>query len=242
MKLLSSGLSEAGGRKVNEDYFSIFSQPPWDCFVVADGLGGHGSGDLASQTAIEAIGSSFMRHPGKDESSLRSYVEKAQQEILRIQKSNSRHRNMRTTIVLLVSDGQEASWAHVGDSRLYMFRNHKILSHTWDQSVPQALVRIGEISFEQIRFHEDRNRLLQALGSNNPPKIELTAAPIPLQPGDAFLLCSDGFWEWVIENEMEEDLRNADTCDHWLKLMEKRIILNATPDNDNYSAVGVFVT
>lgn len=242
MHLLAAAISEAGGRKVNEDNCSIISHPPWDCFVVADGLGGHGAGEVASQTAASTIGSSFVRHPGLDAASLLSYIENAQQEILRIQQKDIRYRNMRTTIVVLVSDGHQASWAHVGDSRLYMFRDHKILSHTEDQSVPQALVRIGEISFEQIRFHEDRNRLLQALGSNSPPKIELRTGPISLKPGDAFLLCTDGFWEWVTETDMEDDLHNSSSCGQWLELMTKRISKKARPGNDNYSAICVFVS
>lgn len=241
MKLLAAGITEVGGRGVNEDSFSIFNRSPWDCFVVADGLGGHGAGEVASLTAVQTIGSSFLQRPGYDEASLSGYIVNAQQEILRIQQSNSRYRNMRTTVVVLVTDGRRASWAHVGDSRLYMFRDQRILFHTLDQSVPQALVRIGEISFEQIRFHEDRNRLLQALGSSNPPKIEMGPGPVSLKTGDAFLLCTDGFWEWVAENEMEEDLQKAKSCGHWLELMTKRIITRAKPGNDNYSAVGVFV-
>ncbi len=241
MKLLAAGISEAGGRKVNEDSCAIFSQPPWDCFVVADGLGGHGGGEVASQAAIQAIGVLFKSQPGYNEANLRHYIENAQQEILRIQKTNTRYRNMRTTIVVMVSNGVKAAWAHVGDSRLYMFRNHKLFSHTWDQSVPQALVRVGEITFDQIRFHEDRNRLLQALGGNNPPKIEFSPGPVPLEKGDAFLLCSDGFWEWVTESEMEDDLDRASASTQWLELMKKRILKRAKPGNDNLSAVGILV-
>lgn len=242
MNLRAASISDAGGKKVNEDSCAIFNRPPWWCYVVADGLGGHGAGDVASQAAISAIQSLFKIRFGFDDDCLCSFVNSAQQELLRLQQSNPKYRAMRTTMVLLISDGKQARWAHVGDSRLYMFRNGVVLEHTFDQSVPQALVRAGEITFEQIRFHEDRNRLLQALGSDNPPRIELASNLVSLNKGDAFLLCTDGFWEWVLEEEMERDLKKARTPSHWLELMHKRLLIRAKPGNDNYSAVGVFVS
>lgn len=242
MKFDAAGISKAGGKKVNEDSYAIFNQPPWACFVVADGLGGHGAGDVASQAAIQAIQSLFKSRPGMSDELVSSYINSAQSEVLRLQKSNPKYRAMRTTVILLVSDGQQARWAHVGDSRLYFFRNGVLSDYTLDQSVPQALVRAGEIPYEQIRFHEDRNRLLQALGSENPPRIELASQPVALGRGDAFLLCSDGFWEWVLEEEMQQDLHKAGSSGKWLELMHKRLLKAAKPGNDNYSAVAVMIS
>ncbi|HWP97263.1 MAG TPA: protein phosphatase 2C domain-containing protein [Syntrophomonadaceae bacterium] len=242
MNLEPASISQAGGRKINEDSCAVFHRPPYSCFVVADGLGGHGSGDVASQAAIKAIASSFSSQPDYSAEKLNGYIEVAQRDILLLQSSQSRYRNMRTTVVLLVSDGRQAAWAHVGDSRLYMFRDYKLLAHTLDHSVPQALVRMGEITFEQIRFHEDRNRLLQALGSEDPPKIETLAQAVDLQKGDAFLLCSDGFWEWVLEEEMEKTLARAKSPAQWLEFMGQILLGKAKPGHDNYTAVGVYVS
>lgn len=242
MKFDAAGISEVGGKKVNEDSYAIFSQPPWGCFVVADGLGGHGAGDVASQAAIQAIGSLFKSRPGMSDEHLNLYINEAQGEIRRLQKSNLKYKAMRSTVILLISDGQQARWIHVGDSRLYYFRNGVLSDYTLDQSVPQALVRAGEISYEQIRFHEDRNRLLQALGSENPPRFQMAAKAVTLSRGDAFLLCSDGFWEWVLESEMQKDLHKAGSSRQWLDLMHKRLLNAAKPGNDNYSAVAVMIS
>jgi len=242
MKFDAAGMSKVGGKKVNEDSYAIFSQPPWGCFVVADGLGGHGAGDVASQAAIGTIESLFNNRPGISDELLLSYINGAQDEVVRLQKSNPKYRAMRTTVILLISDGQQARWAHVGDSRLYFFRNGILTDYTLDQSVPQALVRAGEIRYEEIRFHEDRNRLLQALGSENPPRIELAAEAVALNRSDAFLLCSDGFWEWVLEDEMQQDLYQAGSSSKWLELMHQRLLRAAKPGNDNYSAVAVMIS
>jgi len=149
---------------------------------------------------------------------------------------------MRTTLALLISDLRLALWAHVGDSRIYHFRDGRIAHQTADHSVPQMLANAGDISPDDIRGHIDRSRLLQALGQDEPVRATVLESPVQLESGDAFLLCTDGWWEYVTELEMQIDLAKSAGPDDWLGYMMDRILSRAEGEFDNYTALGVFVT
>jgi serine/threonine protein phosphatase PrpC len=151
-----------------------------------------------------------------------SAVVAAHQAILAAQEATPELATMRSTVVAMgIQDGL-ARWAHCGDSRLYAFRTPICASRPWTTACLQALVRLGELAPTAIRHHEDRNRLTRCLGSPGPFRCTLSA-PWLLQPGDAFLLCSDGFWEFVFEPEMYVDLAKADSCADWLERMVARL-------------------
>lgn len=233
-------ITSKAGRKVNEDYASFEINKEGCCCVVADGLGGHCSGEVASSSAVNKILSSYKSKVYDRLEYLGSYLQEAQKEVLSIQNKELRFKKMRTTLVLLLIEDYKAEWAHIGDSRLYFFRDDKIIFQTKDHSVTQALVNAGEITSEEIRFHEDRNRLLRVLGDweSFKPKIEAT---IELKSGDKFLLCTDGFWEHILEEEMEKTVCNCDSAKQWLVRMEKLLDSKIEENNDNYTAVAVFV-
>ena len=146
---------------------------------------------------------------------------------------------MKTTVVVLRIESGKAFWAHVGDSRLYYFDDGKLKSRTSDHSASQLAVLMGEITEEQIRFHSQRSRILRALGSSA-AQPELSAETDIDDGKAAFLLCSDGFWEYVYEREMEQTLSNAPTPEQWLRDMEEILKSRVKPWNDNYSAIAVF--
>ena len=114
---------------------------------------------------------------------------------------------MKTTVVMLCVSGNNAYWTHVGDSRLYFFRKGKLVLHTKDHSIPQMLVAAGEIKEKNIRRHPDRNKLLRVMGTDWEEPQYAVSDPIELQEGDAFLLCSDGFWENIVEKQMQKCLK-----------------------------------
>ena len=100
----------------------------------------------------------------------------------------------------------------MGDSRFYFFREGRLLLQTEDHSVPGAVARMGQMRYEDVRFSEDRNKLLKVIGNSEGLNMQSIPKEVELQPGDAFLLCSDGFWEYVYEQEMEIDLsKSSDT-------------------------------
>lgn len=235
-------ISSAGGRTYNEDCAAYYEHHGRYCWVLADGLGGHGGGDKAAQTAVEAVLTSFQAYPDIRRDALEAHLAAAQQAVLQAQRQDMRLQRMRTTLVVLLADQECCLWGHAGDSRLYYFRNGALQFQTQDHSVPQALVLAGDIDAAAIRGHEDRNRLLQTLGNADKLKPALTAEPQPLRPGDSFLLCSDGFWEHVLESDMEIDQCKAATPEQWLRIMEQRLLAQIRPgeEHDNYSALAVF--
>jgi serine/threonine protein phosphatase PrpC len=233
-------LSKAGDRNINEDYVGNSQKDGKQLFCLADGLGGHGKGEVASELVVTHALAAFAA--GDSENLLSACFAQAQERLLAEQIKENAKNEMKTTLALLLIQEDRASWGHVGDSRVYLFRKHKVLTRTLDHSVPQMLVATGEIKEKDIRFHEDRNRLIRVMGMEwNVPRYELSAET-PLQAGDALLLCSDGFWEWLDEKEMSKSLKKAPTPDAWLGEMEMAVLTNGRGKNmDNYSAIAVLV-
>src|SRR6266567_1400597 len=200
MPFVTEFVSRTGGREINEDYCGFLEVGESACWVVADGLGGYQGGEAAARVAVEAVLNSFKANAELSAAALQSHLEAAQQGVLQAQKAQPMMSTMRTTIVVLITDSKSVVWAHVGDSRLYCFENGRIVFCTTDHSVVQAMVSAGELSPDQIRHNEDRNRLLRCLGN---PDVDLRPTiltePRLLFRGTSFLLCTDGFWENVNE-------------------------------------------
>ena len=140
-----------------------------------------------------------------------------------------------TACCLLIQDG-----TYVGDSRIYQFRKNKVLLRSSDHSIPQYLVNIGEIKERDIRHHPDRNKLLRVMGSEwETPRYQRLKLEEP-ECGDAFLLCTDGFWEWIEEKDMERFLKRASCSEEWLNTMKKFIYARGRGNRmDNLSAIAI---
>ncbi len=242
MQFETATLSSAGGRENNEDCCGHALNGSAGCWVLCDGLGGHRGGETASKTAVDAVLESFRSNPAVTADALAGHVDRAQQAVVEKQIVEPELTGMRTTLVLLIASAEAARWIHVGDSRLYWFRDGKIREQTRDHSVPQRLAEAGEIRMDEIRFHEDRSRLLRSLGAKQYPGAAAGAMPVPPEPGDTFLLASDGFWEWILEEEMETSLAASKHSKQWLERMEAQLRERATGEFDNYSAIAVRCT
>lgn len=234
--------SEVGERLHNEDHIGMFQMEEHFCFVLADGLGGHGKGEVASETAVHKAVEVFAAEKGNQEDYLNQAFCAAQAEILNVQKVSFENADMKTTMVILQIEGSIIRWGHIGDSRLYYFKNKKLERRTLDHSVPQILVASGEIREKEIRHHPDRNRLLKVLGGpEKQPRFE-KSEPVGMEQGQVFLLCSDGFWEWIDEKKMTQCLKRSKTPKEWLLRMQEIILKNGSGKGmDNYSAIAVFI-
>lgn len=234
-------LSRKGERPLNEDAVEALQCGDKQLFILCDGLGGHGGGEAASAITVAAARETLNSTALSGEALLTQCLQAAQTALLQEQRRLCAADKLKTTAVLLLFENGTAQWAHVGDSRLYLFQRHRVLQRTLDHSVPQMLVLQGEIKESQIRFHEDRNRLTRVLGADEATPRAALGQPFPLASGLRFLLCSDGFWEWLDEKEMERCSKRTQTPEAWLTAMEEKI-LRAGKGNgmDNYSAVAVF--
>jgi PPM family protein phosphatase len=242
MTFLTAHLCKPGGREINQDAWGVRVGPSGvHGWALADGLGGHGGGEVAAQTAVKAALGELPLGTTLSSNSVRRCMDAAQREILVQQRTSEALGAMRSTLVLLLADSEVAIWGHVGDSRLYHLRGGLIVHQTADHSVPQALVASGELRPHDLRHHEDRNRLLRSLGEPGDPRPTVEDHPLALQQGDAFLLCTDGFWEHVYETEVEAEFAKADDPDVWLRAMHERLHGRGGSTGDNYSAIAVFL-
>lgn len=218
-----------GARQENEDAFAIQVEESSLTAIVADGLGGHGNGRRAADCIVNAAQSG---------ASPRDCIAAAQRALLAEIEAHPECARMRSTAVVLRIEGGEASWAHCGDSRLYYFQSGVFIRRTIDHSVPQMLALAGDISDDDIRRHEDRNKLLSALGEPK-PKIEDNAAPVQLALGDAFLMATDGLWEHFSNGELVDTLRQSATAADWLRTLCSMIQARFSENQDNYTALAI---
>lgn len=227
MIINSAKYSCAAGHEINED--SCLCSTEKGIFIVADGLGGHSDGEKASLAAVDYFEENYRG--GCSNELISRLMEDANTEVL--QKGDGG----KTTVAAAFIENGHFFYANAGDSRVYFFRDDRIIAQTKDHSVCQASVDMGMIRPEDIRGNEDRSRLLKVLGSDEKLNIKKAYPPIRIQNGDAFLICSDGFWDYVYEAEMEADLLKSDNSEVWLKYMLKRHILRAENKGDNYTAI-----
>ena len=235
-----SSISEMGNREVNEDSVGIFRNDKVICAVLADGLGGHMCGDVASSMAVENVLEMFREKPEVSFENISMCFERVQENLLKKQSTDFKLRDLKTTLVILMADEKHLIWGHVGDSRIYYFNRKKLIEHTLDHSVPQALVAAGQIKERKIRKHPDRNKLLRVMGAEWRKPAYAISSIHDSKSEMAFLMCSDGFWEWVNERQMEVSLRKSKNAEEWLERMQNIVEKKGrTQDMDNYSAITV---
>lgn len=239
-------LSEIGGRKYNEDAGGHWRSEDGLYCVLADGAGGHGGGDVASRLAVTSLLTSFSITQSVSETQLTSLVRKVNQTVIDGRVPGTVQQDMHATIVCLVIDAVrgKAIWAHSGDSRLYWFRDNQVLERTRDHSFVQSLVDAGMIQESETRSHPKRSELYSALGKSADEFEVATSAPSrDLEPGDVFLLCSDGVWEYLTDEVLATSLTAAATPEAWVETIKNLIIeaTNHSRNNDNYTALTVWV-
>ena len=233
---------DVGGRETNEDYVVNLEIGDNGFYLAADGLGGHNCGEVASKCVCETMMQMFEEKLQNDRETMREYFVKAQQALLKKAEEEPIRKGMRTTAVALAICGKIAAWGHVGDSRLYHIRDGEVLSITADHSVAYISYLNGEIKYKDIRKSPDQNRLIRSMGSEEKFKPDI-AESVEVKDGDAFLLCTDGFWEYISEKEITASLKKSRTASRWLAKMVRVVKKNGrkNPDRDNSSAVTVLV-
>jgi len=170
--------------------------------IVADGMGGHSAGEVASSMAVDIINRSYYDDPGDAPSALKNAFFEANRQIHESSLQDKARDGMGTTCTALAIHGRVAHSAHVGDSRLYLVRSSSIYQMTEDHSVIKELIKQGAITPSAARHYIDRNIILRALGSHAAVQVATWEQPLPVRPGDRFVLCSDGLHESVSDEEI----------------------------------------
>jgi serine/threonine protein phosphatase PrpC len=230
-----------GDRKYNEDFYGHAANADVLTFVVSDGVGGQMGGEFASHLVVEMIkkeAASFDRNE-----MLRCY-QTIEQEIRQHQAQFAEHKNMGATVAELRIDPvrQMAIWGHFGDSRVYWFRNNQVMAVTADHSVVRSLVAASLISERAALTHSKKNILLGAFGVAADISPEVLDKPVYIIEGDVFLLCTDGFWNFVSNDEMTTILKNSSDVEDWVKTLETKIRQSSSENKDNYTIFGIRIT
>jgi serine/threonine protein phosphatase PrpC len=197
MKFSIAQETRIGQRRQNQDRIAHWRTPECLLLAVADGLGGHAYGDVAAQMAIELLGEAFAREAKPKIAEPGAFLFRAfgaaHTAILREADKRRLDDTPRTVLVACIIQDGRVCWTHVGDSRLYLLRQGRILHRTRDHTLVQQLIDEGRIREEAVASHPERNRLLQCIGGYQAPRPD-PASSAPLEKGDLLVLCSDGFW------------------------------------------------
>ncbi|MFN3545194.1 MAG: PP2C family protein-serine/threonine phosphatase [Thiobacillus sp.] len=241
MKFTIYQASRQGGRKNNQDRVAYSYSREALLMVVADGMGGHMHGEIAAQIAVQTLTDRFQKHarPRLDNPqafladgithahfAINDYA--VEQDLLEIP---------HTTVVAAVVQDNTAYWAHVGDSRLYLFSDGGLIARTEDHTTVARLVREGLITEEEAAHHPERNRVSNCLGGYVPPQVECNA-PIPLHDADTMLLCTDGIWGMVSIPEVSA-LLHAYTLEDAVRHLMDHAEFRGGEHGDNLSLVAM---
>jgi serine/threonine protein phosphatase PrpC len=241
-----------GGRTYNEDALRVARIGEQFHLVLADGAGGHSRGAEAAKRVVDAIDADLARLASQatspDQALLQAIVSEAHDALRAAQPgANGADRksrpgdSMHATVVVLWLDlaRRVAAWAHVGDSRLYLLRHNRVEQVSRDDSAVQLLVDAGVIDREQARRHPAKNRLLAALGIAD--DIDPHAGAATLRDGDVWLACTDGWWDGLADSDIEHSLDGSPSVTAWVEQMRAHLALSPPPNQDNHSAIAVWV-
>ena len=241
MKFSILSSSRQGGRKYNQDRVAFSYSRDALLMVVADGMGGHFHGEVAAQITVQLLAELFQKQA---KTTLKDPTDFLQQSLLSAHSAIGEYvveheflESPRTTCVACVIQHSTAWWAHIGDSRLYLFRDGKLLVRTQDHSKVQQLFEQGKITEFQMTTHPERNKIYNCLGGILQPEIDLSR-PQTLQSGDTILICTDGLWSSVRASEMAAMLQKSPVTEVIPKMVETAEARGGA-EGDNVSAVGM---
>jgi serine/threonine protein phosphatase PrpC len=239
MKFSVYQVSRKGGREKNEDRMGYCYTRDSGLFALADGMGGHPEGEVASQLALQTLAAAFQREA---KSSLKSPLRFLQDSILAGHHQLLRYATEkglvdtpRTTVVACVLQGRAAFWAHCGDSRLYLVRGGNLIARTRDHSYTELQNTLSQVVPIDAKFN--RSVLFTCLGSPGKPVVD-TVGPVTLQTGDRLIVCSDGLWSQLNDEEIVELLSTRSLSDGVPEMVE-RALRNGGTHGDNVTVLAV---
>lgn len=233
--------SRQGPRQYNQDRLAYSYSKDALLLVVADGMGGHRHGEMAAQLAVSTMTDAFQRLAVPTLSSPAKFLIDHMQQIHDMIDQLTQERELmespRTTIVAAIVQRGVLYCAHVGDSRLYHFRDGHLLYRTEDHSIVQSLYTKGIINKDEMSTHPYRHKVYSCLGGDVPPKIDLSDRQ-ELAEGDTILLCTDGVWGAVADEQIKRILNSPSITDGVTTLLDQAEKASQE-QGDNMSAIGL---
>lgn len=231
-------LTLIGDREINQDFMAHIITETYALFVVADGLGGHHAGEKASRFFCQGLlrfadtySKQMERNPVDTFS---SWIVAAGSEMKRLFAFDKSGDDAHTTCAILYLDEQRVVTGHCGDSRIYRMDPQRILWRTSDHSIPQQLVNEGKITEQEMARHPEQNKLTRSINILKADEVEINVYPA-MKKGETFMLCSDGFWEYVKQAELLQLAQPSSGKDELAKLAQLAIF-RAHGKSDNVTA------
>ncbi len=241
MKYQHTKTSRLGNRMSNEDRIGIAEVDGRVLLVLADGMGGYRGGQLASTALVNSMLRQFQQHRqaiAEPSAFLKVLIADAHRAVIHKGVEQYPPVEPRTTCVVCLIQHGHAWWAHVGDSRLYLFRDGRVLSRTRDHSKIESLLAAGKISARELKNHPQRNLVTRCVGDRKRPPIPTFSEKTALEKKDIFLLCSDGLWDAIDDDYMAETLQQT-TLNKAVDRLAYQAEFRSYPEADNISVIAL---
>jgi len=238
-KFITEFLSEAGTKAENSDFFGYVLLDNYAIWVVADGFDEENGAKIAAKIAVESVIEYFMLRPRFNYEVIKEMMNYANLKVKEKQEETQKYSLMHTSLLIIISNYNSILYGNIGNTRFYHIRGGYIVSQSSDDTIAQLLVEEKALNTSDMRFHRQRNDLLQAIGDFGKIKPNIIKEPIELLEKDIFCMTTVGFWENIDDYDMENDLSRFEDKKQWLNSLEKRILASLRENIENYTIAGV---
>ena len=240
-KFITEFLSEVGTKAENSDYFGYVLLDNYGIWAVADGFDEEEGAKAAARIAVESVIEYFMLRPRFNYDVIKEMMDYANLKVKEKQEEAKKYSLMHTSLLIVVSNYNSILYGNIGNTRFYHIRGGYIVSQSKDDTIAQLLVNEEALNISDMRFHRQRNDLLQAIGDFGKIKPNIIKSPVELMENDIFCLATVGFWENINEHDMENDLSRFEDKKQWLNSLEKRVLASLRDNIENYTIAQVEV-
>ena len=240
-KFITEFLSEAGTKAENNDYFGYVLLDNYAIWAVADGFDEEEGAKVAARIAVESATEYFMLRPRFNYDVIKEMMDYANLKVKEKQEETQKYSLMHTSLLIVISNYNSILYGNIGNTRFYHIRGGYIISQSRDDTIAQLLMDEEALNISDMRFHRQRNDLLQAIGDFGKIKPNIIKKPVELMEKDVFCLTTVGFWENVDEHDMENDLSRFEDKKQWLNSLEKRILASLRDNIENYTIAQIEV-
>ena len=240
-KFITEFLSEAGTKAENNDYFGYVLLDNYAIWAVADGFDEEEGAKVAARIAVESAIEYFMLRPRFNYDVIKEMMDYANLKVKEKQEETQKYSLMHTSLLIIISNYNSILYGNIGNTRFYHIRGGYIISQSRDDTIAQLLVDEEALNISDMRFHRQRNDLLQAIGDFGKIKPNIIKKPVELMEKDVFCLTTVGFWENIDEHDMENDFSRFEDKKQWLNSLEKRILASLRDNIENYTIAQVEV-